>query len=77
MLTKKVNYVIEVPNGAYCWMFHTEEKRKNKALTPMCKYFNRYGDQWGCRLSFPNINSDITGVLKPNECHSLKQALRT
>ena len=62
MKTRKVNFVIEVPDNIFCY---------SKIEKTCCQYFSRDGD-WNCSMGFRNLEDTVDGVLKPIECKNLK-----
>ncbi len=65
---KKVNYIIIVPKGDYCW-----EAKYGKAF---CEHFDNEGGHSRCMLNeIWNINDDNKGALKSPQCRQLEEII--
>ena len=59
---KQVNFVIEVPEGDFCYG------------DGACEYFDNEGGDTRCELGFYGLERDKDlRVLKPNKCKELKE----
>lgn len=63
----KVNYVVGVPDGKYCWDW------KSPGSNNICNKYDNEGGHSECSLGFYPLKRSKDGVLKPDECLSMKE----